>query len=67
LDESQGVKSSDEITIEQLEAWSRIASLGHSPERLVELAPKVRALFDTIARLREADVEGCEMAVNYQT
>ena len=52
-------------TADQLAAYSELVSLGHSRERLQELAPKVNEIFALIRRVREADVDGHEMAVNY--
>jgi hypothetical protein len=65
LDESKSL--TDEGLLAHLEAFSELTSLGHSRQRLEELAPKVAELLDTIRRLRSVDVEGYEMAVNYET
>jgi len=54
-----------EITIEQLVSFSRLALLGHSRERLEQLAPKVIELYGLIEKVRAADVAGHEMTVNY--
>ena len=56
----------DETLLAQLEAVSSLAALGHDRDRLQALAPKVADLFETIRRVRAVDVEGYEMAVNYQ-
>lgn len=45
--------------------YSVLAGLGHTPERLSELAPQVAALFEALATLREIDVGGAEMAVTF--
>ena len=55
------------IAAEDVEAMSRVLSLGHNQERLAELAPKVRELMEMVNKLRAAKVQGHEMAVNYPT
>ena len=55
----------DEITSQQIAAFSDMARLGHDAKRVEELGPKVRELFASVYRLREEDVRGFETAVNY--
>jgi hypothetical protein len=53
------------VTIESLESYSRLFDLGHSRERLEELAPRVEELLARIDALRQVDVTDTEMAVTY--
>ena len=53
------------VKIESLEAYASLFNLGHSRERLEELAPRVAELVDRLDALREVDVTGAEMAVTY--
>jgi hypothetical protein len=66
LDQSQHLSASEDL-LTQLEAFSELTSLGHDRRRLQELAPKIIELLESIRRLRAVDVEGYEMAVNYET
>ncbi|MDR7482447.1 MAG: hypothetical protein QN183_06055 [Armatimonadota bacterium] len=48
-----------------LRGCSALAGLGHTPEHLTELAPRVAALFEALDALRRVDVGGVEMAVAF--
>jgi len=47
-------------------AWSRLLNLGITPTRIAEFAPQVTARLASLAELWAVDVEGLEMAVNFQ-
>lgn len=50
-----------------LYGYSEIMGFRQSRERTVELEPEVRSFMADIARLWDVDVEGCEMAVRFET
>jgi hypothetical protein len=62
-----GNEAPPDPTLERIIAFSELASLGHSVERLKQLAPKVKELYSLIEKIRSADVSGHEMTVNYWT
>jgi hypothetical protein len=53
------------VTIEMLGAYSRLYGLGHSQERLAELAPHVADLLGRLERLRTIDAGDVEIAISY--
>jgi hypothetical protein len=50
-----------------LYGYSEIMGFGQRRERTVELEPEVRSFMADIARLWDVDVEGCEMAIRFET
>lgn len=48
-----------------LSEYASLARLGHSPERLAELAPEVLGLYARLRELWEIDLGDVEMAVSF--
>jgi hypothetical protein len=52
-------------TGESLRGYSGLLGLGHSPDRLAQLAPEVAAILDRLAKTWEMDLGMLDMAVGF--
>ena len=55
--------SNPEVTAETVEGYARYAGLGHSRERLAELAPSVQELLSQLQALWRVELGTSEMAI----